>query len=115
MIKTFFEWMTYNPDNISIAEVLPHIITLFLIVFVVVFIGMAVLTRFSFKTFVLSVMSSVYLFFVLFWQLCFYSSSIWVGMMPIYPLLLIYGIVLGIRAYRKNKARTEEAMYGKDN
>ena len=95
MIKTFYEWLTYNPTNIPITKILVPLIIIWLVLAIVFFIIFYVTTRkFTFKTCVASLLSAPYIMLMFFWQICFMDSNTYVQLLPLLPVLAMFFILL---------------------
>lgn len=103
VFETFYTWLTYNPTNIPVTEILMPGISLFIITAVVIFlVSYAFIRKFSVKLVIWSLFASLYTLIVLCWGLCFLSANIFVQMVPLYPLVVI---LLMLLVRKRMKAR----------
>lgn len=111
MINGFKKWITYNPDNISVVDMLPEITILLLSVFVMWFLLLWMYTtKVTLHNVFRAIIYTPYSVFVMMWGLycsCM-NASFLVLMFPIYPILIIYIVKKGFRYIRKSK---EGRMY----
>jgi len=104
MIKIFYEWLTYNPMNVPLKEiVIPIILMWFILAVVFLLLFYAVVRKVTLKVCVASLLfASPYFMFTFFWQICFLDASVFVCLFPIYPLAVL---VLVLLVYKNMKRR----------
>lgn len=77
-LKTFFNWLTYNPENAPIWPVVGYL--LFCIVFLSALIFLfvyCVYRKFSWRNLIISIACGVYLTLAILWSFCFPGGIVW--------------------------------------
>lgn len=102
MLNTFYNWITYNPKNISVHEIFINLTIIYLILLMFLCLFFAIFDKITLKTFLLSILCAPYLSLCILWEFCFISESLFKVLIPIYPLLLYLACIKLIN-YLKNK------------
>lgn len=110
----FLEWLTYNPDNIPVEEIVQQamwgFVSMWLFCSVVSYIVILIMTKFklTFKHWVYALLViPPYGIVTFLWSWCFYSDNWLVYFMPVYPLILIWMIRKFIKTIKNRRAQYE--------
>lgn len=102
----FWDWLTYNPNNIALYQIAKPVIlfsvTLFIILLVYFSMFNGKITR---KTVIISALSTLNFEFAILWEAytlgC--NKTLFVELVPIYPLIIILALLIAVKAYRRQK------------
>lgn len=102
MFNKFYNWITYNPNKISINSILPHIVTIYVVLVILLCFYVAMFKRITIKNIIFSMAFTPYLMFSILWLICFAAESEFIASIPTYLMVLYIVCKNGIR-YIKNK------------
>lgn len=101
MLHKFYSWITYNPYNINIKSVLPKIIIVYIVIVLLLCMFVVMFRRITIKTIILSLICAPYCMISILWEICFTTETIFIGLIPIYPLIILLSVRYGIKYIRK--------------
>ncbi len=102
MFNSFYNWVTYNPKQISLNTILQQIVFFYVVLVILLCLFVAIFKGITIKTFILSLLFTPYLMIGILWELCFITESLFITLIPIYPLIVYMFMKNGIK-YIKNK------------
>ena len=111
-IQYFINWLTYNPDNIPVEEIVQQAsrpvfyLLVGLAMFYCLFTSL-LLSEFRIKTVFLSAVMAFYTLMSLAWVACYYSDNLFVQFIPLYPLMLIWIIRKFIKTIKNRRVQYE--------
>ena len=101
MINAFYEFynfLTYNPENISITEIIVPVATCWIMCALILFVVWSIfLEKIVLKKLLISFLISPYFILSILWEIYFIDENIFITLIPVYLLLILYFI---IRLYR---------------
>lgn len=106
MFAEFYRFVTYNPENIPVREIVVPLLVMWAIITAILIVAMwacGVLTR---RTVVLAFPGAAYCCFAFFWAICFSGDSFVVEMLPVFPLIGCYVLLLLKKKIRKKSANS---------
>jgi hypothetical protein len=103
MLNTFINWVTYNPNQISINTILPQIVIVYVVLVIMLCLFVAIFKRISVKTVILSLLYTPYLMLSILWELCFITESLFITLIPVYPLI-VYLVMKNGYKYIRNRS-----------
>lgn len=107
MISTFYDWLTYNPSGIKLTEVIPQIITYYLVCLLLVYTFIATFKGFTFRNLLSSFVVTAYFIGTFLWQLCFLDRTMFVSLIPAYPLVILLVIKIAVKYFGIRKKTSE--------
>lgn len=88
MIKKFYDWLTYNPANIPITNLIRPIAFALIIIVIIMCVFCYVLSeKVSFKTIIGCFLLSPYVLLSFLWEICFLNENLFVYSVPLYPMI----------------------------
>ena len=88
MIKKFYDWLTYNPANIPITNLIRPIAFELIIIVIIMCVFCYVLSKkVSFKTIIGCFLLSPYVLLSFLWEICFLNENLFVYLVPLYPMI----------------------------
>lgn len=90
-----------NVKQISINTILPQIVILYVVLVIWLCFFVTIFKKITVKTVIFSLLYTPYLMTSILWELCFITESVFLILIPAYPLMLYLVIKIGIKHRNK--------------